>query len=98
MRLTRPALICAATVALLGLASPARSAPNPLRTYAADTWRSMAAMTDAGTGLPADKITGDLKTPAKVTSPTDIGAYLWSTISARDLGLISAHDAEGRVA
>ena len=98
LRLTRPALICAATVALTGLASPAQASPNPLRTYAADTWRSMAAMTDAGTGLPADKITGDLRTPAKVTSPTDIGAYLWSTISARDLGLISAREARGRVA
>ena len=72
LRLT--ALACAGLVTL-GLVSPAGASADPLRAYAADTWRSMAAMTDPGTGLPADKITGDLKTPAKVTSPTDIGAY-----------------------
>ncbi|GAA2107932.1 glucoamylase family protein [Actinomadura alba] len=68
-----------------------------LRAYATDTWRSMDAMTDPGTGLPADKITGDLKTRAAVTSPTNIGAYLWSTLVARDLGFISAREAASRV-
>ncbi len=61
MRLTRTALACAAATVTLGLTSPSpspaaataeRHAPKPLRTYAADTWRSMSAMTDPVTGLP----------------------------------------------
>lgn len=96
-KLRLAALACASAATVLGLTSPAAASPNPLRTYAADTWRSMAAMADPGTGLPTDKITGDLRTPAKVTSPTDIGAYIWSTISARDLGLISGREATRRV-
>ena len=85
------------TALALTTASPANAAADPLRTYAKDTWRSMTAMTDPVTGLPADKITGDLKTRAAVTSPTNIGAYLWSTLSARDIGLISKREAVRRV-
>ncbi|GAA1678716.1 hypothetical protein GCM10009733_089480 [Nonomuraea maheshkhaliensis] len=65
--------------------------------YAKDTWRSMDAMVVPATGLPADKVTGDLRTRAKVTSPTNIGTYLWSTLTARDLRLISGADATTRV-
>src|SRR5687768_2728922 len=62
-----------------------------LETYLADTWRSMDAMTDPATGLPADNIGGDLAagTRSGYTSPTNIGAYIWSTVVARDAGLIS---------
>jgi len=69
-----------------------------LRTYAKDTWRSLVAMTDDSTGLTADNIEGDLTAPADYTSPTNIGGYLWSTIVARDLGLVSKKDARARIA
>lgn len=69
-----------------------------LKEYLADSWDSMDAMTDPSTGLPADNIGGDLDeaTRSTYTSPTNIGAYLWSTIVARDTGLISKRDAEKR--
>jgi hypothetical protein len=68
-----------------------------LQGYAADTWKSLAAMTDKKTGLPADKLSGDLTVASENTSPTNIGGYLWSTISARDLGIISKNDAYTRM-
>ncbi len=60
----------------------------------------MAAMTDPATGLPADNIEGDLSagTRSGYTSPTNIGAYLWSTVVARDTGIIGARDAHARLA
>jgi hypothetical protein len=70
-----------------------------LRTYAADTWKSMVAMVDPATALPADNIDGDLTAGSRsaYTSPTNIGGYLWSTVVARDLGFISARDANARM-
>ena len=67
-----------------------------LRRWAADTWRSFVAMTDEGTGLPADRIGGDLDPAGRSanTSPTNIGGYLWSAVAARGVGLID--DAEAR--
>ncbi|MFI6481271.1 glucoamylase family protein [Nonomuraea sp. NPDC050663] len=67
--------------------------PVTLYGYAADTWRSLDAMVEPATGLPVDKVTGDLKTRAKVTSPTNVGMYLWGVFTARDLRLISNRDA-----
>src|SRR6478609_8094187 len=69
--------------------------PRTLQKYVADTWRSVDAMVDPRTGLPADNVGGSLKagTRAAYTSPTNIGAYLWSTAVARDTGLISKRDA-----
>ncbi|MFC5832711.1 glucoamylase family protein [Nonomuraea insulae] len=81
---------------VLSLAVVPVNAGDPLHRYAKDTWRSMAAMVEPATGLPADKVTGDLKTRAKITSPTNVATYLWSTLVARDLRLISAHDAAAR--
>ena len=71
-----------------------------LEEYAADTWRSFDAMVVPRTGLPADNIAGNLKPGSRssFTSPTNIGAYLWSTVAARDTGLISAKDARKRMA
>lgn len=83
------------------LAATPTHVTNPdltLYTYAKDTWRSMNAMVEPATGLPADKVTGDLRTRAKVTSPTNIATYVWSTLTARDLGLIGSGDASRRVA
>ena len=86
----------------LATAAPSTSTSDRavLTTYAKDTWRSMAAMTDPATGLPADNINGalDTATRSKYTSPTNIGAYLWSTVVARDTGLISSGDAHQRMA
>lgn len=62
-----------------------------------DTWASMVAMTDEGTGLVSDNITGDLSTPGLYTSPTNLGGYLWSTIVARDLRIISRGEATRRI-
>ena len=73
------------------------SGDRQLRGYAKDTWASLAAMTDPATGLTADNIEGDLSAPAGYTSPTNIGGYLWSTLVARDLGLITKKDARARL-
>lgn len=71
-----------------------------LMEYARDTWASFAAMVDPATGLPADNIDGDLDpaTRSGYTSPTNIGAYMWSTVVARDLGIIGRHEAKQRLA
>ncbi|SCL19712.1 hypothetical protein GA0074692_0686 [Micromonospora pallida] len=63
--------------------------------YAADTWRSMTAMVDPGTGLVADNIEADLAaaTRSRYTSPTNVGCLIWSAISARELGVISRGEA-----
>ena len=87
-------------------AKPAAEAAPPvggdrlLRKYAEDTWRSFEAMAVPRTGLPADNIAGNLKpgTRSTFTSPTNIGAYLWSTVAARDTGLIGAREARRRMA
>ncbi|WP_336215198.1 glucoamylase family protein [Nonomuraea sp. LPB2021202275-12-8] len=84
-------------LAVPGTANAEKSGNSTLYRYAKDTWRSMDAMVDPGTGVPADKVTGDLRTRAKVTSPTNVGTYIWSTLTARDLRIISRHDAAARV-
>jgi hypothetical protein len=65
--------------------------------YAADTWRSFEALVVDETGLPADNVTVD-GVRSTFTSPTNIGAYLWSTLAARDLRLISRSEAHQRIA
>ena len=85
-------------------ASPDRPALGPgdretLRRYARDTWRSFEAMADAG-GLPADglRCAGDgVWRPTEKTSPTDVAAYLWSTLAAERLGIIGADEAGRRL-
>ncbi|HEX6935045.1 MAG TPA: glucoamylase family protein [Actinomycetes bacterium] len=71
-----------------------------LTEYAADTWASMAAMADPDTGLVSDNIAGDLDAAdrAAYTSPTNIGAYLWSAVAAREIGLITSEEARTRIA
>ncbi|MGI8901860.1 MAG: glucoamylase family protein [Nocardioides sp.] len=71
-----------------------------LHTYAADTWRSFEAMVDPRTGLPADNVGARLKpgSRSEFTSPTNIAAYLWSTVAARDIGLVSHREARRRMA
>jgi len=110
MRSTRLALTgitAAAVVAALvpAAASAATSATPPtddrgvLLQYAQDTWASFEAMVEPATALPADNVDGDLDpaTRSRYTSPTNIGGYLWSTIVARDLGLIDRSEAYQRM-
>jgi hypothetical protein len=70
-----------------------------VRTWAADTWRSLVAMTDPKTGLPADNIPESLAAGDRsgYTSPTNIGGYLWSTVVARELGIITRGEASARL-
>ena len=78
-----------------------KQGPKGLLTeYAADTWRSFDAMVHDENGLPDDNIGGSLApdTRGGYTSPTNIGAYLWSTVAARDIGLIGADEARERMA
>ncbi|MEV5407509.1 glucoamylase family protein [Thermopolyspora sp. NPDC052614] len=104
-RSTRRLLAIAVTAALLsvsaGTAEAVAGGPGTERQddavllqYARDTWRSMTASVEPGTHLIADNIDGTLRTRSRYTSPTNIGAYLWSTVAARDLGII--RDAEAR--
>jgi hypothetical protein len=67
-----------------------------LQRYARDTWASFVAMTNKKTGLPADILDVD-GTRSVQTSTTNIGAYLWSTLVAKELGFISHHEAIKRL-
>jgi hypothetical protein len=64
--------------------------------YARDTWAGFVAMTDEETGLPADSLASD-GTRSVQTSTTNIGAYLWSTVVAEQLGIIDHEEAVQRV-
>ena len=94
------------TALLAALLTPAQAGAEPgavsasqqqiLRGYAADTWASLVAMVDPGSGLPADKL--DLSGARSVeTSTTNIGAYLWSALVAERLGLIDHREAVARL-
>jgi hypothetical protein len=69
-----------------------------LADYARDTWRSIAALADRGP-LPADSLrrTEGGWVVDGLTSPTNIAAYLWSTVAAEDLRLISPDEAGRRI-
>ncbi len=90
------AVACAAAAGAPGLTSADR---DDLRRYARQTWYSVATMARPS-GLPADslKIGGDGRAkPSERTSPTDIAAYLWSTLAAERLGLITTDEADDRL-
>ncbi len=88
-------LVAAALGALL-LAAPASASGGPLERYAADTWRSFDAMTAPQSGLPADSLASD-GTRSVQTSTTNIGAYMWSTLVARELGIVDRREAVARL-
>ena len=73
--------------------------PVRVRTWAADTWHSLVAMTDEKTGLPADNIPESLGAADRsgYTSPTNIAGYLWSAVVARELGIISKAECTKRL-
>src|SRR3954462_7482495 len=77
-------------------AAQAKSGDQELAGYARTTWASFVAMTDEQSGLPADSLRSD-GTRSVQTSTTNIGAYLWSTIVAARLGIISHAEEVGRV-
>src|SRR5262245_54708272 len=98
--LRRFVIALAALLVLAPSASAASLAPAEratLQRYAADTWRSFDLMVDARTGLPADNVSADGARSA-YTSPTNIGAYLWATVGAHELGLIDRRAADARAA
>lgn len=70
-----------------------------LRQYAEDTWHSLTAMLNPTTNLVSDNTDGNLDpaTRAPYTSPTNIGAYMWSAVAAQQLGIISANEAQNRI-
>src|ERR671914_288523 len=92
--LRRTALV--ASLAALLIAAPASASEAPLERYAADTWRSFDAMTDPQSGLPADSLAAD-GTRSVQTSTTNIGAYMWSTLVARELGIVDRREAVARL-
>ncbi|MGE5221292.1 MAG: DUF3131 domain-containing protein, partial [Omnitrophica WOR_2 bacterium] len=63
--------------------------------FAKQTWKSFEALTYPN-GLPSDNIRAD-GTRARYTSPTNIGSYIWSTLAARDLQLITTTEATERI-
>jgi hypothetical protein len=91
-----------AALLTLALAAPSLGAEpdHPtLERYARDTWRSFVMLVEPRTGLPADNISGSLhpRSRSAYTSPTNIGMYLWATLAARDLGLITTTEATERM-
>jgi putative glucoamylase/uncharacterized protein DUF3131 len=83
-------------LALVAASSASAGHKNTLQHYASGTWHSFDMMLYPQTGLPADNVSAE-GVKARYTSPTNIGAYLWSTIAARDLKLISPADAAARI-
>ena len=88
--------LLAASLLIVPAAHAAGGEQATLERYARDTWASFVAMTDPGSGLPADSLSADGKRSVQ-TSTTNIGAYMWSTLVARELGIVSRAEALGRL-
>jgi hypothetical protein len=77
--------------------------PAFLDRLARDTWRGLTALTDRENGLPVDHVTlsKSLASPdsrvADYTNVTNIGLELLSIVAARELELVSAEEAVGRL-
>jgi Putative glucoamylase/Protein of unknown function (DUF3131) len=95
----RAAASSATAPAFLRATSPSSLQPDRVHRWATDTWRSLVAMTDPKTGLPADNIPESLAATDRsgYTSPTNIGGYMWSTVAARELGIISRGECTKRL-
>jgi hypothetical protein len=88
-----------ALVAALVLAQPAMAdggSKHMLERYAEGTWRSFVAMTDEQSGLPSDILKSD-GTRSVQTSTTNIGAYMWSAVTAERLGIIGRSELVSRL-
>jgi hypothetical protein len=104
---THRLILLLTVAAALALAAPAASSETTkrpgkkgsdatLERYAHDTWRSFVMLTNPATGLPSDNVSAE-GVRAKYTSPTNIGTYIWSTIAARDLGIVKPREARARI-
>jgi hypothetical protein len=82
-------LLAAVSAAPASASGLSRGDRDTLQRYAADTWHSFDLLVDARTGLPDDNVTADGKRGG-YTSPTNIGAYLWSTLGAARSGSSAA--------
>src|SRR5215204_5834986 len=96
----------AALVVAIALAAPAATGKSKPpkgeqkateQQYATDTYRSFDMMLYPSTGLVADNVSAE-GVRARYTSPTNIAAYMWSTVAAGDLGIISHKEARERIA
>jgi hypothetical protein len=96
--LASPVSPASAASAAAGALTPAQRAT--LLGYGRAAWHALTAMVDEQTGLPDDNIGGALDPASRggYTSPTNVGAYLWSTVVARDTGIIGAGEAYRRMA
>jgi hypothetical protein len=105
----RLALAAGLAVALVATLGPTAGAAPDDRDWASaeqarqtsllrDTWKSLTAMVAPETGLPSDNINGDLAPASRsaYTSPTNIGAYLWSAVVAEDANLIGRKELVSR--
>jgi Putative glucoamylase/RTX calcium-binding nonapeptide repeat (4 copies)/Protein of unknown function (DUF3131) len=96
MRKVWGATLVAAILLLAPAAEAAADDRATLERYAGATWTSFVAMTDPDSGLPADNLSAD-GTRSVETSTTNIGAYMWSTLVARELGIIGPPEALARL-
>jgi hypothetical protein len=96
MRKAWVASLVAAVLVLPPTAHAAGGERATLERYASDTWASFVAMTDPESGLPADSLSADGQRSVQ-TSTTNIGAYMWSTLVARELGIIGRAEALARL-
>ena len=95
MRVTLVALVLL-LVPAAGASAKDSEGRGQLRNYAETTWESFVAMTDESSGLPADILESDGRKSVQ-TSTTNIGAYMWSAVSARRLGFISRRELVARL-
>jgi Putative glucoamylase/RTX calcium-binding nonapeptide repeat (4 copies) len=96
MRKASPAALLIAMLLLAPVAHAAADDRATLTRYAGDTWASFVAMTDPRSGLPADSLRADGERSVQ-TSTTNIGAYMWSTLVAREVGIIRPAEALDRL-
>src|SRR4051794_8918831 len=92
-----PAAVVSIAAALFAPGAVAKpKAHHNLRDYAHTTWASFVAMTDEHSGLPADSLDSD-GTRSVQTSTTNIGAYMWSAVTAERLHIISHRELVDRL-
>jgi hypothetical protein len=86
-KLAIAAAVVTIAVGLFVPAAVAKPQSKVLKSYARGTWASFVAMTNERSGLPADSLQAD-GTRSVQTSTTNIGAYMWSALVAKRLGII----------
>jgi Putative glucoamylase/Protein of unknown function (DUF3131) len=93
----RPAAAAASTVSRVAPPPPLTAQQRSvLFGIAKDTWAFFGADVDPTTHLPLDNL-GPGDTRGSYTSAANIGVYLWSVVSAHDLGLISGTEEQSLI-